>query len=161
MSSMNEIRRVVVRGVVVCERREAKHYILILVFKRSFRGPVGTRGFLGGEHSQGEFIWSSKDTIFNWLTHANTSSCSCARRYNCKPCKWHATLCRALVAPGAYWNTMVINWQEHWLTGRIRWWFILKNKFCILTVNWKKVYLQTTSGNLGRYVSANIYIKSG
>ena len=98
---MNEISRVVVREVVVCERSEAKHYILIFGFQKILSGPCGNQGVLGGEHSEGEFIRSSKDTIFNRLTHANTSSCSCALRAQLQAVRvTHGTLCRAFGAPG-------------------------------------------------------------
>ena len=104
---MNEISREVVREVVVCERSEAKHYILIFRFQKILSGPCGNQGVLGGEHSHGEFIWSSKDTIFNRLTHANTLSCSCSPQAVRVA---HTTLCRAF---GAYGNIQAINWQEH------------------------------------------------
>ena len=62
---MNEISREVVREVMVCERSEAKHYILIFGFQNILSGPCGNQGVYGWEHSEVEFIPSSKDKIFN------------------------------------------------------------------------------------------------
>ena len=46
-----KISRVAVGEVEVCEAKLRKS--LSLVFIRFLRGPVGTRGFMGGEHTRG------------------------------------------------------------------------------------------------------------
>ena len=59
---MNEISRVVVGEVGSMRAKQSKN--LSLVFNRFLLGPVETRGFMGGEHWEGEFIRSSKYRFF-------------------------------------------------------------------------------------------------
>ena len=53
--------------VEVCEAK--LHKSLSLVFIRFLRGPVGTRGFMGGEERGGEFNRCSEYGLFFRLTH--------------------------------------------------------------------------------------------
>ena len=83
------------------QAKRAKHYILIFGFQKILSGPCGNQEFLGGEHSEEEFVWSSQDTIFNRLTHANTLSCRCALQAQLQAMQvTHAMLRRAFGAPG-------------------------------------------------------------
>ena len=90
---------------------------------------MGTRRFLDGEHSEGEFIRSSKDTIFNRvMTHATL-----CRAFGTPgsisehpgvylagaPINWQDINICIWLSGGAYWNTQRNNWQEHQLMEHI------------------------------------------